>query len=29
VRYFETQTLTRFAIYSLLAGAARLIRFAA
>ncbi|MGI8428034.1 MAG: undecaprenyl-diphosphate phosphatase [Solirubrobacteraceae bacterium] len=29
VRYFETQTLTPFAIYSLIAGAASLIRFAA
>ncbi|MEA2444690.1 MAG: undecaprenyl-diphosphatase [Thermoleophilales bacterium] len=29
VRYFETRTLTPFAIYSLIAGAASLIRFAA
>ncbi|MGI8749151.1 MAG: undecaprenyl-diphosphate phosphatase [Thermoleophilaceae bacterium] len=29
VRYFETRTLTPFAVYSLIAGAASLIRFAA
>jgi undecaprenyl-diphosphatase len=29
VRYFETRTLTPFAIYSLLAGGASLLRFAA
>jgi undecaprenyl-diphosphatase len=29
VRYFETRTLTPFAIHSLVAGAASLIRFAA
>jgi undecaprenyl-diphosphatase len=29
VRYFETRTLTPFAIYSLIAGAASLVRFAA
>lgn len=29
VRYFETRTLTPFAIYSLIAGAASFIRFAA
>jgi len=28
VRYFETRTLTPFAVYSLIAGAASLIRFA-
>jgi undecaprenyl-diphosphatase len=29
VRYFETRTLTPFAIYSLIAGGASLLRFAA
>jgi undecaprenyl-diphosphatase len=29
VRYFETRTLTPFAVYSLIAGAASLVRFAA
>jgi len=29
VRYFETRTLTPFAIYCLIAGAASLLRFTA